>query len=83
MEKLVRMHLPHSKYWDCYNDVPLEENHALHNANITAETAIGFAEWIEDSFIYKPIAEKCYYDRSGNLLAIDASELFTIYINQL
>jgi len=45
MNKLEELHSPHSKYWDCHNDEPLEENHALKSAEITTDVAIKFAEW--------------------------------------
>lgn len=31
---------PHSKYWDCYNDEPLEENHAKWSAFICVDELI-------------------------------------------
>lgn len=35
MTHIEKLHLPHSKTWDCYNDEPLKENHALKSAEIT------------------------------------------------
>ena len=51
MDKLEELHFTHSKKWDCYNDAPYKENHALKSAQITEQIAIEFAEWItrEDS----------------------------------
>jgi hypothetical protein len=37
---------PHSQYWDCYNDEPLEYDHTNKLVKIAEEFAIGFAEWI-------------------------------------
>ena len=53
MDKLRELHLPHSIFWDCYNDEPEEEDHALKSAEITADVAIKFAQWIDkSSFTY-------------------------------
>lgn len=51
MDKLEELHFTHSKKWDCYNDAPYKENHALKSAQITEQIAIEFAEWLtrEDS----------------------------------
>jgi hypothetical protein len=46
MNKLEELHFPHSKTWDCYNDEPLEENHALKSAKITEQIAIEFGKFI-------------------------------------
>lgn len=47
MNKLEELHFTHSKKWDCYNDAPYKENHALKSAEITEQIAIEFAEWID------------------------------------
>jgi hypothetical protein len=47
MDKLRELHLPHSQFWDCYNDEPLEEDHALKSAEITTDVAVKFAEWLD------------------------------------
>jgi hypothetical protein len=49
MNKLEELHKPHSNNWDCYNDEPLEENHALKSAEITTDVAIKFAEWVDNT----------------------------------
>jgi hypothetical protein len=36
-EQLINKFRPHSKYWDCYNDEPLEENHAKQCALIAVD----------------------------------------------
>ena len=46
MEKLEKRFRPHVQTWDCYHDVPLEENHAQKCALITDEVSVKFAEWI-------------------------------------
>jgi hypothetical protein len=35
--ELINKFRPHSKYWDCYNDEPLEENHAKKCALIAVD----------------------------------------------
>jgi hypothetical protein len=39
-KKLVEQFRPHSKYWDCFNDEPLEENHAKQCALISVNQII-------------------------------------------
>jgi hypothetical protein len=36
-KELVNIFRPHSKYWDCRNDEPLEENHAKQCALIAVD----------------------------------------------
>ena len=36
-EALVEQFRPHSKYWDCFNDEPLEENHAKQSALVAVD----------------------------------------------
>lgn len=39
-EQLIKRFQPHSNFWDCYNDEPLEENHAKNCALICVEEII-------------------------------------------
>lgn len=39
-EQLIAKFLPHSHYWDCYNDEPVKENHAKQCALICIEEQI-------------------------------------------
>ena len=39
-EELVEKFAKHARYWDCYNDVPLEENHAVECAKIAVKEII-------------------------------------------
>jgi hypothetical protein len=39
-EELINKFRPHSKYWDCFNDEPLEENHAKQCALIAVDEII-------------------------------------------
>jgi hypothetical protein len=39
-EQLMNKFRPHSKYWDFYNDEPLEENHAKQCALIAVDEII-------------------------------------------
>jgi hypothetical protein len=41
---------PHSKYWDCYNDEPLEENHDIESALICVdEIYFGIYNYLKDT----------------------------------
>ena len=37
--------IPHSQYWDCYNDEPLKYDHTNKLVKIAEEFAIGFNNW--------------------------------------
>jgi hypothetical protein len=39
-EKLINMFSPHAKNWDCFYDVPLDENHAKQCALIAVDEII-------------------------------------------
>lgn len=39
---------PHAKYWDCYNDEPLEYDHTNRLAEIAENFAINFCNWVEE-----------------------------------
>ena len=43
LEEQIR---PHTQYWDCYNDRPLEYNHAGKVLKIADNYAIEFGEWL-------------------------------------
>lgn len=45
-KELVEKFIPHAKNWDCYHDVPLEENHAKHCALIAVENSIKELMWL-------------------------------------
>ncbi|CAL67415.1 hypothetical protein [Christiangramia forsetii] len=36
-KELIEKFIPDAKYWDCYNDVPLDEDHAKNCALIAVE----------------------------------------------
>lgn len=50
MKTLEEQIRPHARYWDCYNDCPLEYNHTGKLLKITNLFAIGFAEWCDDNY---------------------------------
>lgn len=47
-EALVEQFRPHSKYWDCFNDEPLEENHAKECAIIAVDEILKAAFYASD-----------------------------------
>jgi hypothetical protein len=59
MDKLEKLHFQHSKKWDCYNDAPYEENHARKSAEITADVAIKFIEWV-DTMGYTQVSDSFF-----------------------
>jgi hypothetical protein len=44
LEEQIR---PHTQYWDCYNDCPLEYNHTGKVLKIINEFVIGFGEYLD------------------------------------
>lgn len=71
MKKIEKLHQPHCKYWDCYNDEPLGENHAKESSKITTDIAIKFVSWL------------CNTKKIYNILELKQTEkeLFKIFIN--
>ena len=47
LEEQIR---PHTQYWDCYNDEPLEYNHTGKVLKIIDLFAIGFAFYLSDNY---------------------------------
>ena len=43
--ELLKVVRPHTQYWDCYNDCPLEENHSKKCALICIEEMILLIEF--------------------------------------
>ena len=75
MEKLIEKHLSIELL------EPFETSAEQH-ANITAETAMGFAEWLRND--WRPLApNKNDWTHNKTKDIVKTSELFTIYINQL
>jgi hypothetical protein len=62
LEEQIR---PHTQYWDCYNDCPLEYNHTGKVLKIAEEFAIEFAEW--NSYKYKYLPNKGWFRGSYEL----------------
>ena len=56
-EELINMFSPHAKNWDCFYDIPLDENHAKHCALIAVDEIL---EDYED-FPYKIQVGKEYW----------------------
>ena len=46
MKTLEEQIRPHTQYWDCYNDCPLEYDHTGKVLKIIKLFAIDFADWI-------------------------------------
>ena len=47
MKTLEEQIRPHTQYWDCYNDCPLEYNHTGKVLKIVNLFAIGFGEYLD------------------------------------
>lgn len=48
--KLSEQIRPHSLYWDCYNDEPLQYDHNNKLVKIAENFAIDFGEWLDYTF---------------------------------
>lgn len=46
----------HTKYWDCYNDCPLEYNHTAKAVKIAENFAVEFLIWITKNYWYNGFA---------------------------
>lgn len=53
-KELVDKFRPHSKYWDCHNDEPLEERHANEAALICVDVVLSSMENEVDNYYNKP-----------------------------
>ena len=51
-KELVDKFLPHSNFWDCYNDEPLEENHAVKCALIAVDEILKPFEYEQNNKFY-------------------------------
>lgn len=49
LEFLMEEIRPHSQYWDCYNDVPLEEPHDKHLALICLDKQLELLRYLGSS----------------------------------
>lgn len=49
LEQKIR---PHAKYWDCYNDEPLDYNHTGKLEKVADEFAIGFGCWLHQNLTH-------------------------------
>jgi hypothetical protein len=49
-KELLNKFRPHSKYWDCRNDEPLEENHAKQCALIAVDEVLAINKEVWDDF---------------------------------
>lgn len=81
MTKLEELHFPHSLTWDCWNDEPLKENHALKSAEITTDVAVQFANWIADSKLHG--YSKQLYEAMIRYKVKTTQKLFDYFINNV
>ena len=54
-EKLFEDINPHTQYWDCYRDEPLEYDHTGKVIKICKNFTVLFVEWIKDNCIETPM----------------------------
>jgi hypothetical protein len=80
--KIEELHRPHSKIWDCNNDIPLEENHALKSSEITTDVAIKFAEF-SSQYYDEDLTKDQWFNHSLNAekKILTTQELFEEFIN--
>ena len=54
-EKLFEDINPHTRYWDCHRDEPLEYDHTGKVIKICKNFTVLFVEWIKDNCIETPM----------------------------
>jgi hypothetical protein len=52
MDSLEEQIRPHTQYWDCYNDCPLEYNHTGKVVKIAETFAVDFLTWVTKKYWY-------------------------------
>ena len=68
-DELVERFAEHAKYWDCYNDVPLDERHAIQCAIICVEEILKALDSVLDSRRhFRTIHENEVYDELQSVL---------------
>jgi len=50
MDSLEEQIRPHTQYWDCYNDCPLEYNHTGKVVKIAETFAVDFLTWVTKNY---------------------------------
>ena len=75
-EKLFEDINPHTRYWDCYKDEPLEYDHTGKVIKICKKFTVLFVEWIKDNCIETPMGWQI------NGREYTTEELMKIYLNQ-
>lgn len=75
-EKLFEDINPHTRYWDCYKDEPLEYDHTGKVIKIYKNFTVLFVEWIKDNCIETPMGWQI------NGREYTTEELMKIYLNR-
>ena len=75
-EKLFEDINPHTRYWDCYKDEPLEYDHTGKVIKICKNFTVLFVEWIKDNCIETPMGWQI------NGREYTTEELMKIYLNR-
>lgn len=84
MNKLENLFNEHAKYWDCWNDEPLKENHTQKCAEITKNIVIKFATFINEEGLKSSNDnnnQNWEYPRKKQKFTTE--ELFNIFIESL
>lgn len=80
-EKLFEDVNPHTQYWDCYNDEPLEYNHTGKVVKICSEFAVLFSVFCAKNYIPMRILGEVVWDGNKNQ-RYTTEQLMTIYLKQ-
>ena len=75
-EKLFEDINPHTRYWDCHRDEPLEYDHTGKVIKICKNFTVLFVEWIKDNCIETPMGWQI------NGREYTTEELMKIYLNR-
>ena len=75
-EKLFEDINPHTRYWDCHRDEPLEYDHTGKVIKVCKNFTVLFVEWIKDNCIETPMGWQI------NGREYTTEELMKIYLNR-
>ena len=75
-EKLFEDINPHTQYWDCHRDEPIEYDHTGKVIKICKNFTVLFVEWIKDNCIETPMGWQI------NGREYTTEELMKIYVNR-
>ena len=79
-EKLFEDINPHTQYWDCYNDEPLEYDHTGKVIKICKKFTVSFALFCAENYIPKRVLNKPIIWEGNKNAQFTTEELLKIYL---